>query len=197
MKRVALISVFFILILWAPGYCASARSPSDTDGNDWSGYPKPFKYGIVAGFIMGSHNVITYRTETLDPEFDSKKGNDALRSYLWQDKENPKNTFSRSEVNLLWNVKTELQNGVLKRHSLFRISTDQFVDGLDILYQDFKNKGIKIREAFYVVKRQVNGASPEEIEAVLQFLRRGADRYADKLYMYTDKNGKEIYDIFP
>ncbi len=77
---------------------------------------------------------------------------------------------------------------------IYKITIGQIVEGLDVLYSDFKNRNIKINDAIYVVKRQIEGASEEHIEAMLQYLRSG--KKTEKL-MYKDSDGNTIYIVFP
>lgn len=89
-----------------------------------------------------------------------------------------------------------IRNSQLKRYSIYNITVGQTVDGIDILYKDFKNKGIKISDAIYVVKRQIEGTSPEDIEKILIYLRSNYENYEPLIT--RDKTGKIIGGIqFP
>lgn len=79
-------------------------------------------------------------------------------------------------------------NGQLVQYFIGNMSPGQIISGLDSLYGDFKNKQIKLIYAAYIVKKQINGASSEEIEAILQYLRSNMD--SSKLY-FIDKDGKK------
>jgi hypothetical protein len=63
----------------------------------------------------------------------------------------------------------------IQRYAMSGITIGQMISGLDELYKDYKNVNIYIQEAIYVVKKQINGSSSEEIEAILQYLRSGRD----------------------
>lgn len=115
-------------------------------------------------------------------------------SYAAPDNKKPKNTFSRKEVALLLGYSIESSNNHLYRYSTMGTTNAQFVEGIDAFYGDFKNKQIKLSEAVYVVKKQIKGASPDEIEAILQFLRSDGDL---KKLWYTDKDGKKKYADYP
>ena len=115
-------------------------------------------------------------------------------SYTYPDEKKPKKTFSRSEVALLLNYQLANRNIGLHQYSISGVTNDQLIDGLNVLYGDFKNKGIKIRDAIYIVKKQIKGASSEDIEAALQYLRADKD---DSKRFYTDKDGKKKYVSFP
>ena len=71
------------------------------------------------------------------------------------------------------------------------------MEGVDALYKDFKNRNIKIEDAIYVVKRQITGTSPSDIDRILLFLRNGKQDFTP-LILERDKDGKPIKAIiFP
>lgn len=59
----------------------------------------------------------------------------------------------------------------LDRFEIYNITVNQILDGLDKLYEDFKNRNIKISDGFYVVKGQIQGTPNEDIERILLYLR--------------------------
>jgi hypothetical protein len=65
---------------------------------------------------------------------------------------------------------------------------------MDKIYEDFKNRRIKIQDAIYVVRKQIRGTTEEEVEAVLQFLR--SEKKWEK-YLYKNKAGVEVTIDFP
>lgn len=79
---------------------------------------------------------------------------------------------------------------------LVNISSDQIIDGLNILYRDFRNRNILLVDAVYVIKKQITGSSPEDIERILLYLR--SDRKEDGHLRIKDEKGKTIRIIsFP
>ncbi len=70
------------------------------------------------------------------------------------------------------------------------------VDGLDSLYKDFKNENIRNHDAIYVVKKQIEGTLPEDIERILVWLRQG--KKDDELLNIRGRDGKIVRVItFP
>lgn len=89
----------------------------------------------------------------------------------------------------------ELINKRLEQWKIFNIPYEQIVDGLDVLYEDYKNRNIIIPHAVHIVKKQIKGASEEEINAILEYLRGGME---DKSKLkYKDKTGKLQEAEFP
>jgi hypothetical protein len=163
------------------------------DGNEWRQWDSPKKYNFIAGFISATGCVISNNVNSLDDKYNSAQAWDLYLSYV-ADGQKQKKAFSHKEVKLLLNQTTEWNNDNLYRYAIIEITNGQLVEGLNLLFDDFKNKQIKVRDAIYVVKKQIKGASPEEIEATLQYLR--ADKDLKKLW-YTDKDGGKKYLTFP
>jgi hypothetical protein len=194
MRHVTIVSVFCLLFSWTLGYAEPPRYVETLDGSDWSEWPVQRKYNYITGFLSGIGYVTGKNTEEVDVKYDGEKGLEVFISYMSPDEKNRKNTFSRVEIAQLLGFNITTKNKTLDRYNIVEISNSQLVAGLDALYADFKNKRLKIHDTIYVVTKQIKGASPEEIEAVLQFLR--SDRDFQKLF-YTDKNGQKKYAHFP
>lgn len=191
-----LIFILLILVLlFPPSAIAEMQDVSKFDGNDWRGWDILLKYSFIGGFIAGTAYVIENNMQSQDKNFDSDKASKVyFQHYFVPDDKKPKNTFSRNEVSLLLGKRKEYFNVSLISYIIFEISNDQIVDGLNLLYNDFKNRQIKLKDAIYIVKKQIKGASPEEMEAIFQYLR--ADKEFSKLF-YTDKEGKKNWATFP
>ena len=193
MKKSFFVSTIFLLVF--PLYVhAQKQDVSKFDGNDWREWEDFRKYSFISGFIAGTNYLVKCNIQTQEEEYDSDKASEVFISYVVPNEKKPKNTFSRKEVSLLLGNTKEDFNSSLFRYTIFGITNDQIVDGLELLYIDFKNRQIKLNDAIYVVKKQIKGASPEEVEAILQYLR--AEKDYKKLF-YTDKEGKKKYVPFP
>jgi len=79
------------------------------------------------------------------------------------------------------------------------ISISQLVDGLDLLYTDFKNRRILIRDGIHVVKNQLIGVPTGDIERILLWLRAGRKAENKAYYLaIKDNEGKILRMIeFP
>ncbi|TAN35383.1 hypothetical protein EPN27_03965 [Patescibacteria group bacterium] len=193
MQKTVPILILCVLLLPVAVY-ADKQDISDMDGTDWTEWQSFQKYSFISGFMAGADNVVTNNIQTQDSKYDSDMASKVFYSYIVLDDKKPKNSFSRKEVALLLGNQTEGLNIGLYRYAILGITNGQLVEGLNTFYGDFKNKQIKLRDAVYVVKQQIKGASPEEVEAILRFLR--ADRDYKNLF-YTDKDGKKTLAIFP
>jgi len=190
-------SIFVLIVFLStfPLYLHAERQDvSKFDGNDWNEWQVFRKYNFISGFIAGTAYVVEYNMQTQEENYDSDKASEIFVSYVWPDEKKPKNLFSRKEISLLLGNTKEAFNSSLFRYMILGITNDQIVDGLNLLYTDFKNRQIKLTDAIYVVKKQIRGASPEEIEAILLYLR--AEKDYKKLF-YTNKEGKRNYASFP
>lgn len=52
------------------------------------------------------------------------------------------------------------------------VSEQQYVDAIDVLYSDYKNALIPVPFLLAVISLELSGASEEEVEALLQRLRK-------------------------
>ncbi|OQB44631.1 MAG: hypothetical protein BWY02_02783 [bacterium ADurb.Bin157] len=176
---------------------------SQNNGTAWNNLNEFAKINFLQGFGIGSSYVAIGAFRGVEDEND-QEGNKLLelakRVLLAQDKKekNKQIMFTQEETqlwgNFMSNVEGNFRNNLLVRYMLPKITTGQMKEGLDTLYRDFKNVNILIPDAIYIVKRQINGGSVEETEAILQYLRSGRD--SGKLN-YTDKDGKQKKAIFP
>jgi hypothetical protein len=167
------------MLLARCGY--GANNLGDLDGNEWQEWDENEKIMFTMGFLTGSDYVV---------EGNMNETNQDLKKGVTEKGE------TVSEFLLGAALEENSRNINLERYSIYNISVGQIVDGVDILYKDFKNKGINIPDAIYVVKRQIEGTSPEDIEKILIFLRSGKKNYEP--ISIRDKNGEVINIIqFP
>ena len=52
-----------------------------------------------------------------------------------------------------------------------KIEVGQIVDGMDEFFSDFKNRSIKVKWAYLVVRQQIKGTSEEEIKNFIESVR--------------------------
>jgi hypothetical protein len=201
MKRVRVIIsksrgffMIFLISLFPINASAVTQDLSIIDGNDWRAWEAYQKYSFISGFLAGTEYVVENNLQSQDEKYDSNKASDIYISYIVPDEKKPKNHFTRYEVLVLLGSVKEQFNSSLFQYTVQGITNGQIVDGLDLFYADFKNRQIKLKDAIYAVKKQIQGATPEENEAVLLYLRTGKDF---KKLFYTDKDGKKKYVAFP
>ena len=164
MIRKTIFCVCLIMLLARCGYGAERK---DLNGNDWQEWNRMTKATYILGFTNGSIYLVSHNLVDII----------LLEA-------NKKRQFSIEETN-------KITKSIKQRYySSYNISVGQIVEGIDILYKDFKNKGIRISDAIYVVKRQIEGTSPEDIEKILIYLR---SNYKNVESLITrDKNGEMI-----
>lgn len=68
-------------------------------------------------------------------------------------------------------VMTTLYSYEKREHGLYGLTFGQLVAGLDEFYKDFRNKQIKVRDAIYVVKMQLEGMPEEAVQRSVKNLR--------------------------
>lgn len=182
MKKTGLLCIciilLFIMAIPKPSYSADI---DDMDGNAWRVNSYIWKQGYVAGFFAGSSYVVSDNLYPTAKDYDID------------------NTNKLDEVGILLEDQKAQKNKQLTRY-IFLVGTvtnTQVTEGLDKVYEDFKNRSIKLRDAVYLVKKQIEGTPQEDIERILLFLRGGKRDYFKHLFI-KDEKGKLIrYILFP
>lgn len=186
MIKKTIFCVCLIMLLARCGY--GENNLGDLDGNEWQEMGESEVDGatlekttFIEGFMCAINYVVERNMDELEQSLmkhateEGEKVSEFLQGAVFQEKS---------------------RNINLQRYSIYNITVGQTVDGIDILYKDFKNKGIKISDAIYVVKRQIEGTSPEDIEKILIYLRSNYENYEPLIT--RDKTGKIInYIQFP
>jgi len=164
------ICFFFVVINSFP----QSRQISDKDGNYWINANEWEKIGFISGIIMGVSLAINLKPDNNIFETFNKLDN-KLKDYKPA-------FFDLLELSLFF--------AHLDRISLYNITVGQLKDGLDEFYKDFSTRRIKIIDALYVVKMQIEGKSPELIEAQILYLKRQPISEKEK------EKAREKYDLF-
>jgi hypothetical protein len=193
MKRM-LFLLIVCLMLCSSNANAGEKDIGNLDGHDWTEWQANAKVNFIGGFIAGAGHVIGQNIKVQDRMYDSPKAFQAYISFTSTKVAKPKETFSREEVSLVLGKSKEVFNNQLYTYNISGITNSQIVDSLNLLYSNFKNKGIKLVDAIYLMKRKIKGASSAEEEAILQYLRAGKD--SDKLF-YKDTDGEIKLISFP
>jgi len=191
--------VFFAIILSLSSLFGDSRDVSEFDGNDWNEMDETLKIGYVKGFIAGTIFVIEEnihpRAYALRAYKNPEKGKKKYHRILGA-RDTLSTVFTSSDGK--WAVAYEQysRNERLYRYTIYGITVGQIVDGLDELYEDFKNRSIKVQDAMYLIKKQIKGAPEEEVRQLLIYLR-GDKKSLDALWA-RDEQGKRKYLIsFP
>lgn len=197
MKRLLLI---IFIILYPCLLYAEKVNISELNGNDWKTLSNANKTAFTLGVISSANYVtnqnISYAPIVPEQEYDTKKAI-ALFSGFEKSKSRKVVVYNKKEVDLMREHTRRTGNYLLRRYSIFRITNIQLYEGLEKLYDDFKNTNILLNEAVYLVRKQLQGASDEEVQAILVWLRTPANQRTFDQLIYTDKMGKVFYATFP
>ncbi len=68
----------------------------------------------------------------------------------------------------------EIMNGYKNtfRRFLAEVSPAQLADGVDAVFKDYRNRSLLITDAVYVSLRAIGGMPPEDVEKLLQAVRK-------------------------
>lgn len=162
-----------------------AKSISDDDGNDWNSSDTNTKISYMKGFISSSCFVASNNDDIgltlIDPSSVVSK---IIGSAI-----------SEQEYKM-----RKKKNDTLKRYCITDIPIGQIIDGLNVFYKDFKNRQIRLDLSVYIVRKQIEGASNQEIETILLFSRKTVkDAYYGGVpnLKYKDNYGIEREVTFP
>jgi hypothetical protein len=197
MKRLLLI---IFIILYPCLLHAETSNISDMNGNTWKKLSYTSKNAFTLGVISSANYVaqqnISYAPIVPEQEYDTKKAI-ALFSGFEKSKSRKAIVYNKKEVDLMREHTRRTGNDLLRLYSIYSITNIQLYEGLEKLYDNIKNTNILLNEAVYLVRKQIQGASDEEIQAILLWLRTPANQRTFDQLIYTDKMGKAFYAIFP
>jgi len=133
--------------------------PREIDGNFWLNLQKENQILFMCGFLMGVSLSLLRK-----PEVDI--------SDLIKSEKNQKHFSSNDLSKLFKSVMLRKYFDHLNDISLDNIILKQLIDGLNTFYEKFDRRNIKIIDAIYVVKMQIEGKDPELIDAQILYLKR-------------------------
>ncbi len=67
----------------------------------------------------------------------------------------------------------------------------QLVDGIDNLYSDYRNKTIRLSDAFHLVQTEIKGADEKKIEKMKQFMRKSEEDQIKEFMKKFEKRSHE------
>ncbi len=189
MKPILTFSVVFCLIVAT----VTAAPAADLDGYLWKSWSQTTKKVFLAGFMAATDYVSFNQV----PSYlgDSKTITLARYSDYADLAHNKRERYSAGEVVSLLNFVRHEQYNDLKRYKLSMLPMDELIQGIDRFYGEYRNNGIRITDTFYFVKRKLDGASEEELQAVLKHLRT-PDTKATEI-VFTDRRGELGVATFP
>lgn len=126
---------------------AIAEDINRRDGNWWRQRTDVMKRSYVLGFLDGMNlgRNFSYSGMTVDGEMDTDMGGKVLKA------------FHRLADNFLKNP-----------------TTVQLADGLDQLYEDYRNRAIPLHDAVWLVLNTIAGKPDKEMQAIIEAYRRAA-----------------------
>lgn len=155
-----IITVVVCTLLTSTLLYAQSGSNVKFDGTWWNG----FSYAEKVGFVEGWSEA---RTSTAYDECMNDPASSPRES-------------REEKVRRLEEMTQQLHSCVEKQNKFLRIPDNytygQFVDGMDKLYADYRNRLIPVFQIAEEVEQQINGASDQQIETDLEGYRKIAQR---------------------
>lgn len=172
----------FLLVLIAFSSRQVYADIGEENGNDWLKLNEQSRVYYITGFVNGSGYVVgnnNFKLQRSDEVAVAHK--EVMSSITVASKTKTKVclnvvdvlNYSLHERGLALDIKAD----AISKYSIPKITIRTLLDGLESFYNDFKNRNIKISDAIYVVKKQVNGDSPVAIENIILYLRSNNINY--------------------
>ncbi|MBU3979979.1 MAG: hypothetical protein KKG97_01450 [Proteobacteria bacterium] len=206
-------SFFFVCsILFLAAVNISQAQPADSlrtlNGNDWNKWHHDKKLAFVTGFMCGSDWVAT---NSLFPDYlffpnetvrqGAKLIWDQVTKEAGQAISGPNtssaNKYTAMDV-LLYSMFDSYMNNDLYNKAIIKAPNTDIVRGLNQFYLDNDNVKVLISNAIYLVQKKLKGATTEDINELLPYLRGEKEIPPGWIIPVYDKNGKFVRIIeFP
>ena len=162
-----------ILFLFCNPALAEKMIVTDFDGTDWQTWEEARKYNFLTGFLLASTYIIKRNTPFMPTDYRETQIDDIRKrlSLKYDKKIKTSHAFSKDEVILWGHYRASMVQSALADYAVYDTKVSQLAKGMDELYKNPKNLKITIADAIYVVKKQLKGTKPGEIENTLHFLR--------------------------
>jgi len=197
-----IVTVLIACLLFPISGLTETKYMNNFDGNDWREWNPTSRSMFITGFLAGT-GYASKKSEFISytiNNFDFQKAADlywSLVDTLLEEKGKvSKKYYSEAEVKQIMEFESKRNKVEIDNYAISNIKVGQIKDGLNLIYADFKNRKILLVDLIYVVRKQINGSSPEEIEAILQWLR-SPDKDSKKLPEFIEKDGKKKTVTFP
>jgi hypothetical protein len=170
-KRIFLF--FMVSMVVVPSVWAASPDMSDIskiDGHVWMSWPEHTRvivlYGVVCGMNMAVSSI--------------KKSNDTDVALNVHKIELNKNKEHECFV--------EFKN--LDRHLIDNVRIDQLLYGLDQMYADISTRNILLSDAILFVRNWIHGASADEFNGPLRYLKEGSKAQAVEHLVVRGSDGR-------
>ena len=181
--------LFFLLCI--PSICLG-QDTSEFNGSRWQSWSSDTRNSIVIGFMIGTAYVYQNTNFAGYPvEYNQSRASQVTSEIF----DNKKKKYSPDDVLQVIELYGRGTNSTLGDFQILDISSSQIVAGLNELYSDFKNTQVHVSDAIYVVKKQITGASSQEVEAILHYVRGGKKDHSKRFYQ--EKDGQKKWASFP
>jgi len=151
LKKILILCILIFSIIFISEASAEEKGVLEVDGTDWRSYPYSCRLAYIHGFITGGWVV-----------------ENELNYYI---SENKLYYYMHRLGKRTLKLSTENYNKILNRTNLAGITIAQISDGMNVFYNDFSNRKIKIVDAIYIVKMQIKGENPELIDSQIRYLK--------------------------
>ena len=73
----------------------------------------------------------------------------------------------------------------------YGVTLVQLLDGIDNLYSDYRNKTIRLSDAFHLVQTEIKGADQKKMEEMKRFMRKSDEEQMNEIINKMKKTSKQ------
>ena len=136
------------------------------DGYFWEKLTKNEKMAYATGYVVGFNKMNQHVRELLDVAIGLEKAD---------------------VVEYAKSMKKYYKDNV--RYDGFTLA--QLLDGIDNLYSDYRNKIIRLSDAFHLVQNEIKGADEKMIEEMKKFMRKSEEDQIKEIMKKFKKRSQE------
>lgn len=166
MRLISLFKAFFLILLLLTIPSIGLSSEHASDGYFWEKLTKNEKMVYALAYVAGFNKMNQHVREMLDVAIGLEKAD--VVEYAKTMKKYYKDNFRYYGITLI-----------------------QLVDGIDNLYSDYKNKTIRLSDAFHLVQTEIKGVDEKKIEEMKQFMRKSEKDQIKEIMKKFEKRSQE------
>lgn len=196
-----------LLVVARTGFAQPGGSAQVLAGGEWNQWHNDKKVAFVDGFISGSHWVASNSIlpASVFPNGPVRTG----AQILWEKATdefgkaiaNPKTQMPRQYTAndmMLYALFDGYKKNALYERAIIKVPTHAIVGRLNQLYGDSANLKVTISDAIYLAKKITEGASKDDVNTLLPYLRGDKPVPSGWIIPVYDKSGKYVKVIeFP
>lgn len=196
-----------LLVISSTGFTQSDAHAQVLAGRDWNQWHNDKKIVFVDGFISGSHwvasnsilpvSIFPNETVRMGAQMLWEKATDESKKALANPKTQLPRQYTANDM-MLYVMFDGYKKNALYERAIIKVPTQTIIGHVNQLYADSANLKVPLSGAIYLAKKITNGASKDDVNTLLPYLRGDKPAPPGWIIPVYDKAGKYIKVIeFP